>query len=123
MQFTQWPEDGVPSDNSDVIALLETMEEAQQSSSNGVIIVHCRYDHGPFMFVFLLSSFLPSSLLMSSSFLFSNGAYRTGTYLTLVSQRERIMTEHVLDVFRSIKMMRGQRPQFVGNVVSIYIFL
>lgn len=89
VQFTQWPEDGVPSDNSDVIALLETMEEAQQSSSNGVIIVHC-----------------------------SNGAYRTGTYLTLASQRERIMTEHVLDVFRSIKMMRGQRPQFVGNVVQ-----
>ena len=48
----------------------------------------------------------------------SNGAHRTGAHLALAIQRERIKTEHVVDVFRCIKMMRGQRPQFVGNVVS-----
>ena len=47
-----------------------------------------------------------------------NSAQRTGAYFALAIQRERIKTEHMVDVFRCIKMTRGQRQQFVGNVVS-----
>ncbi|XP_028402750.1 receptor-type tyrosine-protein phosphatase S-like [Dendronephthya gigantea] len=87
VQFTDWPEHGVPGNHSDVMDLLDSVEEAQQRSENGTVIVHC-----------------------------SDGAQRTGTYLTLAIQRERVRTEHVIDIFRCIKMMREQRPQFVGNL-------
>ena len=43
VQFTDWPEHGVPEDNNDVMDLLASVEEAQQRSSNGAVIVHCRY--------------------------------------------------------------------------------
>ncbi|CAB4027838.1 receptor-type tyrosine- phosphatase T [Paramuricea clavata] len=87
VQFTDWPEHGVPGNHSDVMDLLDSVEEAQQRSANGAVIVHC-----------------------------SNGAHRTGTYLTLAIQRERLSSEHVIDIFRCIKMLREQRPQFVGNL-------
>ncbi|XP_046857047.1 uncharacterized protein LOC124450436 isoform X2 [Xenia sp. Carnegie-2017] len=87
VQFTRWPEHEFPKNYDVVLDLLNAVEEAQQRSPNGVVIVHC-----------------------------SNGAHRTGTYLTLAIQRDRIRTEHVLDIFRCIKVLREERPQFVPNV-------
>ncbi|XP_046857068.1 receptor-type tyrosine-protein phosphatase S-like isoform X1 [Xenia sp. Carnegie-2017] len=87
VQFTKWSEHEFPKSYNDVIDLLNTVEEAQQRAPNGVIIVHC-----------------------------SNGAHKTGTYLTLAIQRDRIRTEHVLDIFRCIKVLREERPQFVPDV-------
>ena len=86
VQFTDWPENGIPENHGDVMELLDGVE-TQQRSGNGAVIIHC-----------------------------SNGAHRTGTYLTLAIQRERVSTEHVIDIFRCIKMLREQRPQFVGNL-------
>ena len=42
VQFTDWPESEAPSNDDDVMDFLETVEEAQQRSANGVLMVHCR---------------------------------------------------------------------------------
>ena len=42
VQFTDWPENGVPGNHNDVMDLLESVEEAQQRSANGAVIIHCR---------------------------------------------------------------------------------
>ena len=53
---------------------------------------------------------------------FSDGAGRTGTYIAISNLLERMKIEHAMDVFQAIKIIRGIRPQFVENAVSIYSF-
>jgi protein tyrosine phosphatase len=54
---------------------------------------------------------------------FSDGAGRTGTYITISNLLERMKIEQAMDVFQSIKMIRGTRPQFVENAVSTRIII
>ena len=49
---------------------------------------------------------------------FSDGAGRTGTYIAISNILERMKIEQAVDVFQSIKIIRGARPQFVENAVS-----
>ena len=52
---------------------------------------------------------------------FSDGAGRTGTYIAISNLLERMKIEQTMDVFQSIKIIRGIRPQFVENAVSTSI--
>jgi protein tyrosine phosphatase len=52
-------------------------------------------------------------------FLYSDGAGRTGTYIAISNLLERMKIEQAMDVFQSIKIIRGARPQFVENAVSM----
>jgi protein tyrosine phosphatase len=52
---------------------------------------------------------------------FSDGAGRTGTYIAISNLLERMKIEQAMDVFQSIKIIRGARPQFVENAVSTKI--
>jgi receptor-type tyrosine-protein phosphatase epsilon len=55
-------------------------------------------------------------LTFSSSF--SDGAGRSGTYIAISNLVDRVKVVQVIDVFQCIKLIRGQRPQFVETAVS-----
>ena len=42
---------------------------------------------------------------------------RTGTFCAVMLCRERLLTEHMADVFNTVKTMRAQRPGLVENSV------
>ena len=44
---------------------------------------------------------------------------RTGTFCAVMLCRERLLTEHMADVFFAIKTIRVQRPGMVENSVRI----
>ena len=50
-------------------------------------------------------------------FHYSDGLGRTGTFCALMMCYDRFKTEHMADVFYSIKTMRAQRPGMVENTV------
>ena len=50
---------------------------------------------------------------------YSDGTGRTGTFCTAMLCRERLLTEHMADVFFAIKTIRAQRPGMVENSVRI----
>ena len=55
-------------------------------------------------------------------YLYSDGVSRSGTFCALMVCINRFRTEKIVDVFRTIQIMRGQRPGIVGNVVRpLYI--
>ena len=45
---------------------------------------------------------------------------RTGTFCAVMLCRERLLTEHMADVFFAIKTIRVQRPRMVENSVRIF---
>ena len=47
----------------------------------------------------------------------SDGIGRTGTFCTIMLCHERLLGEHMADVFYAIKTMRTQRPGMVENSV------
>ena len=49
--------------------------------------------------------------------LYSDGLGRTGTFCALMLCHERLLTEHMADVFNTIRTMRAQRPGMVENPV------
>jgi receptor-type tyrosine-protein phosphatase epsilon len=49
---------------------------------------------------------------------FSDGAGRSGTYIAISNLVDRVKVVQVIDVFQCIKLIRGQRPQFVETAVS-----
>ena len=51
--------------------------------------------------------------------LYSDGMGRTGTFCALMLCRECLLTEHMADVFNTIKTIRSQRPGMVENSVRI----
>jgi len=50
--------------------------------------------------------------------LFSDGVGRSGTFCALMVSINRFKAEQMVDVFRTIKTMRTQRPGIVANAVS-----
>ena len=42
---------------------------------------------------------------------------RTGTFCAVMLCRERLLTEHMADVFNTVKTMRAQRPGMVETSV------
>ena len=42
---------------------------------------------------------------------------RTGTFCAVMLCREHLLTEHMADVFSTVKTIRGQRPGMVENSV------
>lgn len=48
---------------------------------------------------------------------YSDGVGRSGTFCALMVCINQFRTESVVDVFRTIQIMRGQRPGIVGNAV------
>ena len=47
----------------------------------------------------------------------SDGVGRSGTFCALMVSLNKFRTEQMVDIFRTIQIMRGQRPGIVGNVV------
>ena len=47
----------------------------------------------------------------------SDGIGRTGTFCAMMLCRQRLLTEHMADVFFAIKTIRAQRPGLVENSV------
>ena len=58
-----------------------------------------------------------SSTLYKCFALCSDGMGRTGTFCALLLCHERLLTEHMANVFDTIKAMRRQRPGMVENSV------
>ena len=56
---------------------------------------------------------------LCSCTLCSDGVGCSGTFCALMVCINQFRTEKVVDVFRTIQIMRGQRPGIIGNVVSI----
>ena len=52
-----------------------------------------------------------------SIFLCSAGVGRTGVFCALSNLIERLKTEHVIDVFQTVKMLRQKRPAMVQTKV------
>ena len=50
-------------------------------------------------------------------FLYSDGMGRTGTFCAVMLCRECLLTEHMADVFDTVKTIRAQRPGMVENSV------
>lgn len=48
----------------------------------------------------------------------SDGVGRSGAFCALMVCINQFKMEQMVDVFRTIQIMRGQRPGIVGNVVS-----
>ena len=49
--------------------------------------------------------------------LYSDGMGRTGTFCAVMLCREHLLTEHMADVFNTVKTIRAQRPGMVENSV------
>ena len=50
---------------------------------------------------------------------FRNGAKMSGVFCVVANMMEEIKTNQDVDVFRSVRLVRTNRPQFIGSVVSI----
>ena len=48
---------------------------------------------------------------------YSDGVGRSGAFCALMVSVSQFKTEKIVDVFRTIQIMRGQRPGIVGNSV------
>lgn len=51
----------------------------------------------------------------------SDGAGRSGTFISIAIILERFKTEQLIDVFQTVKKIRAFQPQFVENVVSLFL--
>ncbi|GAA48182.1 receptor-type tyrosine-protein phosphatase delta [Clonorchis sinensis] len=84
-QFTDWPEQNVPTTCEPFIEFLGQVHKTkEQFGQDGPITVHC-----------------------------SNGTGRTGVFLTLSIVLERMRYEGVVDMFQTVRMLRTQRPGLV----------
>ncbi|XP_028417347.1 receptor-type tyrosine-protein phosphatase alpha-like [Dendronephthya gigantea] len=84
-QYAKWPDHSVPPKGNAVITL-NSLAENSRKNHKGPIIVAC-----------------------------SDGAGRTGTYIAISNLLERIKIKQAMDVFQTIKIIRGARAQFVEN--------
>ncbi|XP_028418441.1 receptor-type tyrosine-protein phosphatase epsilon-like, partial [Dendronephthya gigantea] len=84
--YTKWPVRRVPSKADGVISLMSLVEQSRKNHGQGPVIVAC-----------------------------SDGTGRTGTYIAISNLLERMKIEQTMDVFQTIKIIRGSRPQFVDN--------
>ncbi|XP_028413448.1 tyrosine-protein phosphatase Lar-like isoform X5 [Dendronephthya gigantea] len=82
--YTTWPDVGSPASSAGMIDLIGQVQRWQQQSGNKIITVHC-----------------------------SAGVGRTGVFCALSNLIERLKTEHVIDVFQTVKTLRLKRPAMV----------
>ena len=87
--FLQWPDGGCPNSATPVVELVNDLQRVQRQSGNRPITVHC-----------------------------SDGVSRTGAFCALVTALERVKTEQIVDVFRTVRTHRIQRSGMVANLVS-----
>ncbi|XP_025833935.1 tyrosine-protein phosphatase Lar, partial [Agrilus planipennis] len=84
-QFTEWPEEGVPKSGDGFIDFIGQVHKTKgQFGQDGPITVHC-----------------------------SAGVGRTGVFITLSIVIERMQCEGVVDMFRTVRLLRTQRPAMV----------
>ena len=89
LHFLQWPQGGCPDSATPVVELVNDLQRVQRQSGNRPITVHC-----------------------------SDGVGRTGAFCALVTALERVKTEQIVDVFRTVRTHRIQRSGMVANLVS-----
>ena len=89
LHFLQWPQGGCPDSATPVVELVNDLQRVQRQSGNRPITVHC-----------------------------SDGVDRTGAFCALVTALERVKTEQIVDVFRTVRTHRIQRSGMVANLVS-----
>lgn len=90
-QYTEWPEQGVPSLADPFIDFIGQVHKTkEQFGQDGPITVHC-----------------------------STGVGRTGVFIGLSIILERLQYENAVDVFTTVKLMRAQRMQMVQTEVSV----
>ena len=87
--FHQWPEGSCPSNASSIVELINDLQRVQRQSGNNPVTVHC-----------------------------SDGVGRTGTFCALLTALDRVKTEQIVDVFRTVKSLRIQRSGMCSTVVS-----
>jgi netrin-G3 ligand len=84
-QFTDWPEQGVPSSGDGFIEFIGHVQKTkEQFGQDGPITVHC-----------------------------SMGVGRTGVFIALSIVLERMRYEGVVDMYQTVRMLRTQRPAMV----------
>ena len=86
--FLQWPEGGCPDSATPVVELVNDLQRVQRQSGNRPITVHC-----------------------------SDGVGRTGAFCALVTALERVKTEQIVDVFKTVISLRIQRLGMVTTAV------
>uniref|UniRef100_A0A7N4V5E8 protein-tyrosine-phosphatase n=1 Tax=Sarcophilus harrisii TaxID=9305 RepID=A0A7N4V5E8_SARHA len=94
LQFTAWPDHGVPEAPSSLVAFAELVQERVQAApSISPTLVHC-----------------------------SAGVGRTGTFVALVRLLQELQEEQVVDVFYTVYALRLYRPLMIQTPTQ-YIFL
>ncbi|CAL8070531.1 unnamed protein product [Calicophoron daubneyi] len=85
LQYTRWPEQGVPAAGESMIDLIGQVHRLkEQTRSMGPITVHC-----------------------------STGAGRTGVFIAMCNVLERLRQESVVDMYQTVKLLRQQRVWLV----------
>ena len=92
--FLQWPQGGCPDSATPVVELVNDLQRVQRQSGNRPITVQC-----------------------------SDGVDRTGAFCALVTALERVKTEQIVDVFKTVISLRIQRLGMVTTAVSKTLFL
>ncbi|XP_074078478.1 receptor-type tyrosine-protein phosphatase V-like isoform X2 [Macrotis lagotis] len=94
LQFTAWPDHGVPEAPSSLVAFTELVQERLQAAPcTAPTLVHC-----------------------------SAGVGRTGTFVALVRLLQQLQEEQVVDVFNTVYGLRLYRPLMIQTPAQ-YIFL
>ncbi|CAJ0587081.1 unnamed protein product, partial [Mesorhabditis spiculigera] len=86
-QYTEWPEQGVPRSADTFLDFIQQVHRTKaQFGVVGPMVVHC-----------------------------GGGAVRSGVFIALALLIDRIHEEHVVDVFTTVKQLRTQRSNMVGD--------
>ncbi|XP_072504300.1 receptor-type tyrosine-protein phosphatase V-like isoform X3 [Notamacropus eugenii] len=94
LQFTTWPDHGVPEDPGSLIKFAKLVQERMKTTPNTVpTLVHC-----------------------------SAGVGRTGTFVALLRLLQQLQEEQRVDVFYTVYALRQNRPLMIQTPVQ-YIFL
>nr|XP_039254382.1 tyrosine-protein phosphatase 69D-like [Styela clava] len=90
IHYGQWSEQNNPANSGTVLEIIASVEKHHQTLSNSenkTTLVHC-----------------------------SDGSGRTGTFCAISNLIERLKNENRVDVFRTVKDLRDQRPMMVRTV-------
>ena len=82
-QYIGWPDTSYPESGSCILGLIGQLQKVQ-CDAMGSVVVHC-----------------------------SGGAGRTGVFIALCNLIERVRVESVIDVFKTVRELRDQRPAMV----------
>ncbi|CAJ0945568.1 unnamed protein product, partial [Mesorhabditis belari] len=86
-QYMEWPEQGVPRTADTFLDFIQQVHRTKaQFGVVGPVVVHC-----------------------------GGGAIRSGVFISLALLIDRIHEEHVVDVFTTVKLLRTERSNMVGD--------